>query len=109
MQKWLNKLNHLWSYYEIVFDYKSFILLICQGITPDKASEYAFSENMSETLLVNCDPGWVKEELLIIKKECSGDDAMPLDTGPTELDGRPKEQDTRPIEQETKDKPGYTK
>ena len=90
--------------------------MICQGITPDKASEYAFSENMSETLLVNCDPGWVKEELLIIKKECSGDDAMPLDTGPIELDGRPKEQDTRPIEQntksneqETKDKPGYTK
>ena len=97
--------------------------MICQGITPDKASEYAFSENMSETLLVNCDPGWVKEELLIIKKECSGDDAMPLDTGPIELDGRPKEQDTRPIEQntrpieqstrsneqETKDKSGYTK
>ena len=90
--------------------------MICQGITPDKASEYAFSENMSETLLVNCDPGWVKEELLLIKKECSGDDAMPLDTGPIELDGRPKEQDTRPIEQntrsneqETKDKPGYTK
>ena len=97
--------------------------MICQGITPDKASEYAFSENMSETLLVNCDPGWVKEELLLIKKECSGDDAMPLDTGPIELDGRPKEQDTRPIEQDirpieqdtrpieqnTKDKPGYTK
>ena len=97
--------------------------MICQGITPDKASEYAFSENMSETLLVNCDPGWVKEELLLIKKECSGDDAMPLDTGPIELDGRPKEQDTRPIEQntrpieqstrsneqETKDKSGYTK
>ena len=90
--------------------------MICQGITPDKASEYAFSENMSETLLVNCDPGWVKEELLLIKKECSGDDTMPLDTGPIELDGRPKEQDTRPIEQDTrpieqntKDKPGYTK
>ena len=97
--------------------------MICQGITPVKASEYAFSENMSETLLVNCDPGWVKEELLLIKKECSGDDAMPLDTGPIELDGRPKEQDTRPIEQntrpieqstrsneqETKDKSGYTK